>query len=526
MTGLFRNHHVSRRQVLGGLGAAGALLVLSACAGESTQPVTVGGKPVVGGTLTVGMGGGASTETLDPFNAVTSISIARVAQINETLLRYDNDFQIVPHLAESVVGNDTATEWTITLRDDVHFHNGDPLEAEDVLFTLAAILNPDSPGAAARVLAQLNLDDVVIVDSHTLILPFSAPFSTLPDALAMAASSAVRVIPRGFDVNTPVGTGPFIYESFTPGQYSKFVRNDDYWVTDKPYLDAIEITNMNDDSARVNALVSGQVGAIASVPASSMAVIEAQSDLKLLVSESGAFNPIVMRTDIAPFNDVRVRQAFRLIADRDQLITSVVNGNATVANDLYAPFDAGFNKALQQREQDIDAAKKLLADAGQAGMSIEMVTSNISEGVVAAAQVFAQQAEKAGVTISVLEVQPTDFWSKHFLKAPLTQSDWATRSYLMQALDSMMPESPYNETGWTNDEWQALIDEALATVDEGKRNELISQAQEIEWDEGGYIIWGYKSGVDAHSSKLQGLEPDKSGIYLNTFRFGDAWLTE
>ncbi len=500
-------------------------LGLSACASGGTAADSApAGDPVDGGTLTVGAGGSSSTDTLDPHNAVNTISIATVAQYAETLLRYDEDFKIQPHLATSVEPNEDATVWTITLRDDVNFQDGSPMTADDVKFTFEKVLDPDAPGAAASQLASLQLDGIEIIDDQTLTVPFAEPFAMFRDALAMAATSAVRVVPRGFDIAAPIGTGPFVLESFTPGQIARFVKNEDYWVDGEPHLDAVEIHAINDDGARVNALIAGQVDAITSVSAGSVEALKNQPDVELLISESGSWNPIVMRTDTAPFDDPKVREAFKLIADREALVNSALAGQGQVANDLYGRFDPAFNTGIAQREQDIERAKQLLKEAGHEGLRVEMVTSKISEGVVPAAQVFVQQAAEAGVTIDLLEVQPTDFWSKHFLNAPLTQSNWASRSYLQQAADSMLPNAPYPETHWSNDAWLKLVEEAMATADEDARAELIAQAQEIEWSDGGYINWGWYNTVDGVSKKLHGLEADASGISLNTFGFAKAWL--
>lgn len=534
---MFETHlsPLSRRTLLrtSGLAMLGvaASSALVACGGnddktgnQSSSPASAQGQPKTGGTLLVGAGGSSSTDTLDPHNAVNTISIAAVAQFAETLLRYDEHFKIQPHLATSVEPNADATLWTIKLRTGVKFHDGKPMTADDVKYTFEKILDKKSPGAAASQLSTLQLDKVEVVDDHTLKVPFSAPFAMFRDSLAIAATSAVRVVPRGFDVSKPIGTGPFKYDSFTPAQLARFVKNDAYWMSGQPYLDAVEIHAINDDGARVNALIAGQMHAITSVSAGSVAALKAQPNVQLLISESGSWNPIVMRTDKAPFDNPKVREAFKLIADRSALINSALAGQGQVANDLYGRYDPAYNTKLAQRARDIDKAKSLLAEAGQSGLKVQMVTSKIAEGVVPAAQVLVQQASEAGVTIDLLEVQPTDFWSKQFLQATLTQSNWATRNYLQQAADSMVPNAPYNETHWSNKDWLALVQKAMGTADDTARGQLIAQAQEIEWNDGGYINWGWYDTVDGLSNKVHGLVPDASGISLNTFSLGKVWI--
>jgi peptide/nickel transport system substrate-binding protein len=138
--------------------------------------------------------------------------------------------------------------------------------------------------------------------------------------------------------------------------------------------------------------------------------------------------------------------------------------------------------------------------------------------------VFSEQALQAGVKVSVLNAPPTTFFSRYFLNSVLSQTYWATRDFLVQAADSMLPTAPYNETHWRNAQWLKYVQEAYATLDEAKQTELIHAAQTIEWNEGGYLNWGWYNEIDAHSSRVQGFEPDRSALALTTFRFRQVWF--
>ena len=336
---------------------------------------------------------------------------------------------------------------------------------------------------------------------------------------ALAVRNAM-VVPQGFDPKNPIGSGPFKLTEFRAGEQFTYAPFADYY-GGAPYVDSLTVTEFGDETARVNALTSGEVHAISQAPMSQTKVIEATDGLELLNAETGAWRPFTMRIDVKPFDDVRVRQAFRLIVNRQQMIDHAYNGFGTPANDMYGRFDPG-TPDLPQREQDIEQARSLLKQAGyDNNLTVELVTSGEALGAdeVAAAQVFAEQAKEAGVTVTIKKTDSATFYGKDYLSWPFAQDFWSTRGYLEQAGQGTMPGAPYNETHWKHDEWLAIVKEAFTTVDEAKRNELVAAAQEIEYNEGGYIIWAWRNQVDAYSTKITGLKKDPLGFWLGRCDF-------
>jgi peptide/nickel transport system substrate-binding protein len=230
-----------------------------------------------------------------------------------------------------------------------------------------------------------------------------------------------------------------------------------------------------------------------------------------------------MRTDVAPWNDARVRQAMRLIADRGQLVSQGLAGHGRVANDIFSPNDPSYDSGLAQRTQNIEQAKSLLKAAGRSDLRTTMITSQIYTGLTSLAQVFAQQAKQAGVTIALQQLDPTSFFGKNWLSYGLTQDFWTNRDYLSTAGLALAPKGPYNETHWGDSRWDSVYSQALGTVDMSKRTDLIHELQQIEYDRGGYIIWGFADFVDGLSAKLHGLTPDPA-LPLGHYDFGGAYL--
>ncbi|TQN32466.1 peptide/nickel transport system substrate-binding protein [Haloactinospora alba] len=517
----------SRRSLLR-YGAAGALVtpVLAACGSTANPDAYVASQdyddPKRGGRLRVGVAGGSSSDTVDAHNPVSNTDIARVINLNEGLCYFDVDYSLRMGLAESVEANQDGSAWTVRLRSDLEFHNGKTITADDVKHTLLRVTDPDKPGSTATQLAAMDRNGLQKLDERTLRIRFDQPVSNFTD---IAAQYAMGIVPEGYDPAKPVGAGPFAYSEFTPGVRSMFTRHDNYWRENEPHLDELEIINYPDDTARVNALIGGQVDAVSQLPHNQIAVIESYDHLDILESETGMWVPFTMRVDQEPFDDVRVRQAFRLIVDREQMINQALSGHGAVANDLYARFDPAYNDDLPQRGQDIGKARELLAEAGyENGLEVELVTAPISAGAVQAASVFKEQAKKAGVTVNLRRVTSTEFFGDNYLKWTFAQSFWNTRNYLSQAANGSMPDAAFNETHWDDDEWTELVTEARTTMDDGKRTELLHQAQRIEHERGGYIIWGFANTVDGFNANVNGFEPSVTGNPLSSYGFRRVWF--
>ncbi|SFM80334.1 peptide/nickel transport system substrate-binding protein [Pseudonocardia ammonioxydans] len=505
----------TRRRLLGGAAGLAAAAFLAGCGGPAAARDA--GPPRRGGVLRVGVTGGGASDTLDPHSPATNPDIARTLSLYEPLLHWDDAYTLQPAVAEAVRPEPGARAWTATIREGIVFHDGRPVTPDDVVATFARITDPDDPKSGASQLGVL--DRVVVAGDRQVRFELSEPSPVFDQYLA---EYSCGIVPADFDVSRPVGTGAFRFEAFSPGQQSAFVRHDGYWRPDEPHLDRLELINFAEDDARINALLSGQVDAIDQVPLSLTEVVGSYESVRLLTSETGAWLPFTMRVDVAPFDDVRVRQALRLIAGRDEMVNQVLSGLGAPAADLYGRFDPQYLDP--RREQDIERARDLLSAAGKPNLSVELVTSPIQAGTVEAAQVLATQARAAGVEIGLRRVDTSTFFSDQYLQWEFAQSFWNTRNYIPQASQSSMPDAPFNETHWDDAEYQAVIRRARSELDPAVRAQLVRQAQRIEFDRGGYLIWGWPDRVDAHQAYVGGLVPNRTGLSLSGYEFRKAWV--
>jgi peptide/nickel transport system substrate-binding protein len=335
-------------------------------------------------------------------------------------------------------------------------------------------------------------------------------------------------VPVGYDPKNPIGSGPFKFKSIKHGQQSTFVRNENYWQSDFPYLDEFHIIDFADPgTTRLNALTSGQIDGAPLIPASSLPTVDGASSLKSIISKAYSFQTWEMRMDIPPFDDVRVRQAIRLIADRPQIIEHAFNGEkfATVANDWPSIQDPVYDHDIPQRTQDIEQAKSLLKQAGREDLTVELVVSNVVPGVVETAQVLAQQAKAAGVTIKVNNLADAGtYFTKYWHQAPfkfdflITSSVWEYIGY------TLLPTAGYNISNWRDPEWLKLVTEARGTLDDAKRKELMSEAQKIFHERGTQGIFAFYGTIDAYNTKYTGFKPSVTGNGLNGAYYHDVGL--
>ena len=523
---------LSRRELL--MGAGGVLLAggLAACGGSGSSSSagsggssTPAGTPKKGGNFRLGVTGGGASDIIDGQSIVTKPDQTRLIGSWETLLTYNEDYVLGTDGLAEEVDSSVPGQVDVRLRSGIEFNNGKTLTADDVIYSIQRILNPKEGLFGAAGLASVDPKNLKKMDANTVRIGLKQPDSTIPDQLGQYFNG---IVPVGYERKGDlkyVGTGPYKIQSFTAGQQSVAVRNPNYWrpASEGPWFDQVTVTDFADSAAQVNALLAGQIDAITDIPFAQIDTAKAQG-ISILEGDGGGWLPLCMAIDMDPFTDVRVRQAFRLMADRPAMLEQVLSGHGSVANDLFAPFDACYSSDLAQREQDIEQAKSLLKSAGKDGMTVDLHTTNGAAGMVDSANVFAAQCKAAGVTVNVKN--DPNYYGDQYLKLAFSVDFWGTRGFLPQVgLGMLPPPCPYNETHWPpksgeGSNYITLYQQALKETDATKRCDIIHEMQKAEYEAGGYIIPFFNNLVDAHSSKVQGFKVSKATLNLDTFGHG------
>ena len=522
------NPQIDRRDFLRGALGVGALSLLpglAACSSSTPGPATSSGAatsasaatPKKGGLLRVGLGGGGPQETADAhFGVLANSDLARSLNLYASLYSRDPEtLELSPSLAESAEPNADGSVWTMRLIDGAEFHNGKSVTADDLIFSVQRIF--DKQGSVAAMMPWVDPKNLKKMDDRTVQFPLKSPTALFTDPFAMIASG---IVPVDYDPAKPVGSGPFQMVKFTPGQETVMKRFENYY--GDVWLDELHFVSFNDDAPRINALLSGDIQAAEAIPPGQVAALQSQGNLQTIESKSGATRFFSMRVDQAPFDDVRVRQAMRLIAERPQMIQQSLAGYGQVGNDLFNLYDPAYRSDLT-RAQNIEEAKSLLAAAGKSGLTVELATAPYIAGIVEASQVLVEQAKAAGVTINLKKMDlPTYFAG--YGKWAFSGDFFNANEYFIQVALNQLPTSTFNITHFDDPEYNSLYAKGVSELDVAKRNEIAGQMQQIEFDRGGNLVWTYATVVDAAATNVQGLVPDKYGLPLTSYGFNRAWL--
>jgi peptide/nickel transport system substrate-binding protein len=475
-----------------------------------------------GGTLRVGVVG-STNDLMDGQYIVARADQARMVTGWEPIANYDDDFNIAYNnsLAEEIEAL-APDKYMVRLKQGIEFHNGKTVSAEDLIYSFNRLIDP-ALGIAPALSQFLDANSFTAVDDRTVEINLLQPSVAFLNGMA---DYGANIVPVGYgrfdgDPSTQIGTGAFKLKSFSPGSESVHVRHENYW--GESYLDEVQIIDFSDQSALVNALSSGDIDVAIDIPYAQVGAIESNSDLTVLESAAGNWQTITMRVDVAPFDDVRVRQAMRLIVNREEMVQRVLSGHGRVGNDMYGVLDGSYPKDFPQREQDIEQAKALLKEAGQENLEIELFAPDDTAGLPEYATAFAEQAKEAGITVTATVLDGGTYWGAEYTQRAFATSYWSTRPYLNQVAQGALPSATYPETHWppAGSNFEDLYNQAIAEVDQDKRYAIIREMQQQEYDGGGNIIAYFQNLIDGHASYVQGAVSRPN--LLNFDHFGRGW---
>ena len=498
---------ITRSQLIAGAAALGvSASTMGALLASAGPAMAAGSAPKRGGTLRVAGGGNGQNDTLDTAKMVDPLDGMRIRSLYDQLFFSDHEYKPQPWLASEVESTKDAKIWTLRLVQGATFHNGAPVTAEDVQFTIKRTLDPATKAFGADVLAFMKGAQFTIMDPRTLRIKLATPYADLPSVFA---DPGTNILPKTFDQATantaPIGSGPFKFESFTPGRESTFVRNENYWKSGYPFADKLVITDIADASARNNALLGGQVDLIVNISYSAAQPLKARGAQIINIPGTTTL-PICCVMDMKPFNNAKLREAFALSIDRAKAVAIVFRGFGRVGNDqpisdAYPYHPVG----LKTRKRDIPRAKQLLKEAGYPnGIDVTLITGDASPGMLDMATVIAGQVKDSGFRVKLRKWPADSFWNDVWLKKNFYTSAWTQKStpelYLARTAYS---KGQWNEAHIKDPQIDRLLTKARSITDPKARTKLYTQAMGRVQNTSSWINVGYGNLLHASSKNFK-----------------------
>ncbi|GAB2811723.1 ABC transporter substrate-binding protein [Lentzea nigeriaca] len=506
---------LNRRGFLG-LTTGLTVVTLAGCGSGATSATST---PRAGGRLRAAFAGGGAKEVLDPHLANLFVEAARSKALFDKLADLGDDVSPQPRLAEKWEPNADLTRWRITLRQ-AKFHDGRPVRAQDVLASYARILDPNRAFRAKSSLALIDLPNSRAVDDRTVEFALKRPFAEFPNALA---AFGTYIVPEGAeDFTKPIGSGPFGFVSFEPGKSVLLKRNPDYW-EGAPHLDELEFVIANEESARTNALLGGQVEYAHDLTPTTARSHASGDRMTIHRSPNSAVQAFAMKLDRPPFDNRDLREALFLLADRPQLVESVLAGSGQVGNDLFGKGYQHYAGDIPQRQRDLDKAKFLIRKAGAEGLVVKLDTSTAAAGMVEAATVFADQVKGSGLTIEVVQGNKDSYWADTLKNGSLSSFRSGAMPIETHISQRLLKGAGTNVTKWNRPEFDALYEKAVSTSDASARDEAYREMQRVLHAEGGYLMWGFADWIVGAKPSVGGISTAPANT-LDWARFDKVWL--
>lgn len=523
-------------------GLACLLLCLVACSDKAPQQQIAASptdaRPAYGDTLVEGTIGEAST--LLPILASDSASFSVASLIYNGLVKYDKDLKIVGDLAASYQVSPDGLTITFKLRRNVHWHDGAPFTARDVLYTYRVIINPKTPTAYSEDFKQVA--SVTAPDPFTVVVRYAKPYAPA------LASWGVTILPahllEGRDITKsplarqPIGTGPFRFKEWVAGQKIVLEANKDYF-EGRPYLDRYVFRLIPDTSTMYMELKAGGIDEMGLTPvqyARQTGTPEFKARFNKYRYPSNGYLYLGYNLRHPLFKDKRVRQAITAAINKDELIQGVLFGMGQKADGPMIPGRWAHNPHIKDIPFNPDHARQLLAEAGWTPgedgflqkdgkpLRFTILTNQGNQQRLMTAQIIQQRLKQVGIDVRIRVVE----WAA-FLKEFIDKGNFEV--VLLAWLTSQDPDmydiwhssktkpGELNFIGYNNPEVDRLLEEGRSTFDIAKRKKAYYRIQDILADEQPYTFLYVPDALPVVSSRIHGIEPAPAGIGYNVIKW-------
>ncbi|GAJ98917.1 glutathione ABC transporter substrate-binding protein [Geomicrobium sp. JCM 19055] len=431
----------------------------------------------------------ADIPDLNPQGASERMSGSIKFHVFETLVAPDENMDLQPLLAESYEQLDDLT-WEFKLKEGISFHDDQPFNAEAVKTNFDRVLDPE---IASPMFAQFNvIDEVEVIDDYTVHFITEEPFQSLPNNLshfggAIISPKAIEDAENGdhnLDLD-PVGTGPFVFDSWTQGESINFEKNEDYW-GDAVDFDALTYLIVPEQSTRIAMLDTGEVDIIDDIEPVNTGQVDAMDGASLVAVESMRSNYIGFNLDVEPLDDERVRQAFAHAIDRDTLVTGFYGEYGSKATGPISDYIFGYNPDSDFPEYDIERARELLAEAGlEDGFTTSIWLEESDSVAVQVAQHVQDQVAEIGINLEIQQLE----WTTLITETTEGNHDlfllgWSNNlgdpnDAIYRQFHSDNIGAAGNRMWYSNDEVDELLIDARKESDDAVRESMYQEVQAI-----------------------------------------------
>ena len=505
-----------------GLLKSGAAVGVLAATG---MPATA--APNRGGTLRLGLSGANTSDSWDG-RTQSDIFMQTIAQgaVYDCLTEIKANGDLVGELAESWESSADSKVWVFDLRKGVTFHNGKDFGADDVIESLQMHVTEESKSAMKPIVA--NIAEMKKMNDHQVQFTLAAGNADLPFLLA---DYHMLIYPAGMiteAIANGIGTGLYSNENFNPGVRFVGSRYGDHYKGDAAgHFDSLEAVAINDASARMNALMTGQVDTVDRIDFKTEPLLRANPNVEIFETTGNQHFTFPMLTKVDPFTNLKVRQALKHAVNREEMVEKILQGHGAVANDHpIGPANAYYAADLPQNEFDPDKAKFLLAEAGIDNLTIDLSTSDAAfAGANDASQLYQASAKSAGISINLIQEPADGYWSNVWLKKSWCSCYWSGRA-TEDLMFSVAYEAggPWNDTQWDHAHFQELLVMGRTEADLVKRGAIYRDMQDILRVEGGVVVPMYANWVDANSTKITNGDDPFGNVYrMDNARIAERW---
>ncbi|WP_110928356.1 ABC transporter substrate-binding protein [Bacillus massiliglaciei] len=508
-------------------------LALAGC--SSSETGGSGGKSSEkgGGVLIYGKGGDAVG--LDPATVTDGESFIVTEQIMDTLVNYEEDsMEITEGLAEKWEISDDNKTYTFHLRQGVKFHDGTDFNAEAVVKNFQRWAKSHDEAKFAYYPSMFGgfegdeghvIKEVKATDENTVVFTLTRPQAPFLKNLAMSPFAIGS--PTAFEKDAekftkePVGTGPFKFKSWKQGDTIEVVKNEDYWREGYPKLDGVTFKVIKDNSARLNALIKGEIDLMDGLNPSDISKVKGDSDLQLIERPSMNVGYLGFNVEKEPFNNKEVRQAVSHLINKQEIIDTFFEGTADPAKNPIPPSISGFNDSIEDYDYDVEKAKELLKKAGyEDGFDMELWAMPVPRPYMPNGQKVAEAIQASLKQVNINAEIKTFEWGAYLEKVQAGEAQsfmmgWTgdngdADNFIYTLLDKDNIGSN-NYARYANDEVHDLLIKAQSTPDEEERNKLYEEAQVIIHDEAPWVPLVYSKPQLAGSKAVKGFVPHPKG---------------